>query len=67
MFFPRQITERRQMNLIRTLIFRCFRICSSPSLLSSSLDELGKLLSQNAGILAVCGITTLMMFEQATK
>ena len=42
------------MNLIRTLTFRCFRICSSPSLLRSGLNELRKLLIQNgypAGII----------------
>ena len=32
---------------IRTLTFRCFRICSSPFLLRSCLDELRKLLLQN--------------------
>ena len=42
-FTPRKY----KINLIRTLTFRCFRICSSPSLLSSSLDELKKLLLQN--------------------
>ena len=42
-FTPRKY----KINLIRTLTFRCFRICSSPSLLSSSLDELRKLLLQN--------------------
>ena len=36
-----------KVNLIRTLTFRCFRICSSPSLLRSCLDELSKLLLQN--------------------
>ena len=42
------LTPRKyKINLIRTLTFRCFRICSSPSLLSSSLDELRKLLLQN--------------------
>ena len=33
--------------LIRTLTFRCFRICSSPSLLRSCVNELRKLLLQN--------------------
>ena len=42
-FTPRKY----EINLIRTLTFRCFRICSSPSLLRSSLSELRKLLSQN--------------------
>ena len=32
---------------IRLLTFRCFRICSSPSLLRSCLNELRKLLLQN--------------------
>ena len=36
-----------KINLIRTLTFRCLRICSSSSLLRSSLSELRKLLSQN--------------------
>ena len=42
-FTPRKY----KINLIRTLTFRCFRICSSSSLLRSSLSELRKLLSQN--------------------
>ena len=42
-FTPRKY----KVNLIRTLTFRCFRICSSPSLLRSCLDELRKLLLQN--------------------
>ena len=42
-FTPRKY----KINLIRTLTFRCFRIYSSPSLLSSSLAELKKLLLQN--------------------
>ena len=42
-FTPRKY----KINLIRTLTFRCFRICSSPSLLRPSLSELRKLLSQN--------------------
>ena len=42
-FTPRKY----KVNLIRTLTFRCFRICSSPHLLQSCLDELKKLLSQN--------------------
>ena len=33
-----------EVNLSRTLTFHCFHICSSPSLLSSSLNELRKLL-----------------------
>lgn len=36
-----------RVNLIRILTFRCFRICSFPILLESSLNELRKLLSQN--------------------
>ena len=42
-FTPRKY----KINPIRTLTFRCFRICSSSSLLRSSLSELRKLLSQN--------------------
>lgn len=42
-FTPRKY----KVNLIRTLTFRCFRICSSPSLLRSCLNELRKLLLQN--------------------
>ena len=42
-FTPRKY----QVNLIRTLVFRCFRIYSSPSLLRSCLNELRKLLLQN--------------------
>ena len=42
------LTPRKyKVNLIRTLSFCCFRICSSPSLLRSCLDELRKLLLQN--------------------
>ena len=33
-----------KVSLIRTLTFRCFRICSTPSLLRSCLNELRKLL-----------------------
>ena len=49
-FTPRKY----KVNLFRTLTFRCFRICSSPSLLRSCLNELRKLLLQNgypAGII----------------
>ena len=35
------------MNVICTFTIRCFLICLSPSLLSSSLDELRKLFLQN--------------------
>ena len=42
-FTPRKY----KINLIRTVAFRCFRICSSPFLLKSSLDDLRKLLLQN--------------------
>jgi len=42
------ITPRKyKANLIRTLTFRCFHICWSPSLLRSCLNELRKLLLQN--------------------
>ena len=37
----------RKVDLIRAVTFRCFRICSSPSLLRSCLNELRKLLLQN--------------------
>ena len=47
-FTPRKY----KVNIIRTLTFRCFRICSSP-LLRSCLDELRKLLLQN-GHLSFC-------------
>ena len=39
--------SKYKVNLIRTLTFHCFRICSSPSLLRSCLNELRKLLLQN--------------------
>ena len=42
-FTPRKY----KINLIRTLTYRCFRICSSASLLQSALDDLRKLLLQN--------------------
>ena len=42
-FTPRKY----KINLIRTLTFRCFRICSSSSLLQSGLSEIKKLLLQN--------------------
>ena len=42
-FTPRKY----QVNLIRTLTFRCFRICSSPSLLRSCANKLRKLLLQH--------------------
>ena len=42
-FTPRKY----KVNLIRTLTFRYFRICSSPALLRSCLNELRKLLLQN--------------------
>ena len=42
-FTPRKY----KINLIRTLTYRCYRICSSASLLQSALDDLRKLLLQN--------------------
>ena len=56
-FTPRKY----KVNLIRTLTFRCFRICSSPSLLRSCLNELRKCCYRMV-ILLVLSITTLMMF-----
>ena len=41
------LLARKYDNPIRTLTFRCFLICSSSSLLRSSLSELKELLSQN--------------------
>ena len=41
-FTPRKY----KVNLIRTLTFRCFRICSSPSLLRSCLDELRNVVTE---------------------
>ena len=35
------------LNLIRTLTYRCYQICSSSSLLQSALDDLRKLLLLN--------------------
>ena len=42
-FTPRKY----KINLIRTLTYRCFRICSSPSLLQAAIKDLKKLLLQN--------------------
>ena len=42
-FTPRKY----KINLIRTLTYRCYRICSSASLLQSAVDDLRKLLLQN--------------------
>ena len=42
-FTPRKY----KINLIRMLTYRCFRICSSASLLQSALNDLKKLLLQN--------------------
>ena len=42
-FTPRKY----KINLIRTLTYRCFRICSSPSLLQAAVKDLRKLLLQN--------------------
>ena len=40
-------TKKIKTNLIRTLTYRCFRICSSPSLLQAAIKDLRKLLLQN--------------------
>ena len=42
-FTPR----KGKINLIRTLAYRCLRICSSPCLLQSALDDRKKHLSRN--------------------
>ena len=42
-FTPRKY----KINLIRTLTYRCFRICFSPSLLQAAIKDLRKLLLQN--------------------
>ena len=42
-FTPRKY----KINLIRTLTYRCLRICSSPCLLQSALDDLKRHLSRN--------------------
>ena len=42
-FTPRKY----KINLIRTLTYRCLRICSSPRLLQSALDDLKRYLSRN--------------------
>ena len=42
-FTPRKY----KINLIRTLTYRCLRICSSPCLLQSALDDLRRHLSRN--------------------
>ena len=41
------IPRKYKINLIRTLTYRCYRICSSAFLLKSALDDLRKLLLQN--------------------
>ena len=41
------IPRKNKINLIRTLTSRCFRICSSPSLLQAAIKYLRKLLLQN--------------------
>jgi len=42
-----RLLRARKKNLIRTLTYRCYRICSSASLLQSALGDLRKLLLQN--------------------
>ena len=39
--------RKYKINLIRTLTYGCFRICSSPSLLQAAIKDLRKLLLQN--------------------
>ena len=39
--------RKYKINLIRTLIYRCLRICSLTSLLQSALNDLKNLLSRN--------------------
>ena len=41
------LSRLENTNLIRTLTYRCLRICSSPRLLQSALDDLKKHLSRN--------------------
>ena len=55
-----------KVNLIRTLPFRCFRLCSSPLLLRSSLEELKMLLPKTATPVALL-TTILMMSTKQTK
>ena len=42
-FTPRKY----KINLVRTLVYRCIRICSSPRLLQSALDDLMRILLLN--------------------
>ena len=39
--------RKNKINLIRTLTYRCFRICSSAPLLKSALEDLKKVLLKN--------------------
>ena len=39
--------HKYKVNLIRTLTYRCFRICSTASLLQSAVEDLKRLLLQN--------------------
>ena len=45
--------QKYKINLMRTLTYRCFRICSSATLLQSALDDLKKLLSHNGYPLSI--------------
>ena len=40
-------SRKYKINIIRTLSYRCLRICSSPCLLQSALDDLKRHLSRN--------------------
>ena len=55
------------MNVICTFIIRCFRICLSPSFLSSSLDELRKLFLQNGYPSGMLNYNINDVTEQAKK
>ena len=58
-FTPRKY----KINLIRTLTYRCLRICSSSSFLQSALFDLKKTLLQNDMVTReACFVITLIMF-----
>ena len=60
-FTPRKY----KINLIRTLTYRCFRICSSASLLHSAIQDLRKLLLQNGypqGISSIAGVKQIPLW-----
>lgn len=54
-FAPRKY----KINLIRTVTNRCFRICSTPSLLQSALKDLRNLLLQNRFPLGIISFTDM--------